>query len=326
MNEPWESAAPGRALVTGATGLVGRALLRSLAGNTIATTRRASTHAVQLEGASEVVTWDTVSTLPLNALSGVDAIFHLAGEPVAEGRWTEAKRQRIRASRTDSTRALVRSIESADARARPRVLVCASAVGIYGSRGDEVLDEDAAPGEGFLADVCRDWEAEAARAESLGVRVVSLRIGIVLAKEGGALAKMLTPFELGLGASLGSGAQWMPWIHVDDVVGLLRFAAATGTLRGPVNAVAPAPVTNAEFTRALGRAVHRPAFLRAPRFALELALGQVAAVVLASQRVVPKRAQGAGFAFAHPTLGEALAATLEGKPSSKGYRATGRFA
>lgn len=326
MNERWESTPQGRALVTGATGLVGRALLRALAGNALATTRRASTQVGQLEGASELVRWDTVSTLPSNALGGVDAIFHLAGEPVAEGRWTEAKRQRIRASRIDSTRALVRSIERIDASVRPRVLVCASAVGIYGSRGDEVLDEDTAPAEGFLADVCREWEAEAARAESLGVRVVSLRIGIVLAREGGALAKMLTPFELGLGAALGSGAQWMPWIHVDDVVGLLRFAAATGTLRGPLNAAAPVAVTNAEFTKALGRAVHRPALLRAPRFALELALGEVAAVVLASQRVVPKRALDAGFEFAHPTLDEALAATLEGKPTSTSHRAAGRFA
>lgn len=320
MNERWESTPQGRALVTGATGLVGRALLRALAGNVIATTRRPPKKAGHLDGASDLVTWDTVSTLPSNALAGVDAVFHLAGEPVAEGRWTAAKRERIRASRIDSTRALVHSIEKVDASARPRVFVCASAVGIYGSRGDEMLDEDATPAEGFLADVCREWEAEAARAESLGVRVVSLRIGIVLAKEGGALAKMLTPFELGLGAALGSGAQWMPWIHVDDVVGLLRFAAATGTLRGPVNAVAPAGVTNAEFTRALGRAVHRPTLLRAPRFALELALGELASVVLASQRVVPKRALDAGFEFAHPTLDEALAATLEGKPSGASSR------
>jgi len=309
MNERWKSTPERRALVTGATGLVGRALLRALGGEAVATTRDAS-KVKRLEGASQIVSWDARSVLPEDALADVEAIFHLAGEPVADGRWTPAKKERIWASRIDSTRALVRSIEALAPGARPRVLVSASAVGIYGSRADEVLTEDVDPAEGFLADVCREWEAEAARAESLGVRVVSLRIGIVLAKQGGALRKMLLPFELGVGAVLGKGTQWMPWIHVDDVVGLLRFAAGCDGLRGPVNAAAPSIVTNGEFTRALGRALHRPTLLRAPRFALQFGLGEVAAVVLASQRVVPKRALEAGFAFEHPELDEALAVTV----------------
>lgn len=315
MNELWKSSPERRALVTGATGLLGRALLRSLGGHSIATTRSAPPVA-GLEGA-EVVTWDARSLLPPRALVDVDAVFHLAGEPVAEGRWTDAKKKRIHDSRVASTRALVRSIEALEEGRRPRVLVSASAVGIYGSRGDEALDEDSPPAEGFLAEVCRAWEAEAARAKELGLRVVSLRIGIVLAKEGGALAKMRLPFELGLGASLGSGAQWMPWVHLDDIVALLRFAAANESVEGPLNGVAPSAATNAEFTKALGRAVRRPAVLRAPRFALELALGEAAAVVLASQRVLPKRALAAGFEFAHPTLDEALAATLEDKAASR---------
>lgn len=323
MNEQWKSDPARRALVTGSTGLVGRALLRALGGHALATTRGAP---LKLEGASEVVRWDASSRLPSGALDRVDAIFHLAGEPVAEGRWTDAKKARIAASRVDSTRAIVDSIAARQPGDRPRVLVCASAVGIYGSRADEVLDEAAAPADGFLAEVCRAWEAEAARAEALGVRVVSLRIGIVLAKEGGALAKMRLPFQLGLGAALGSGEQWMPWIHLDDVVGLLRFAAANEALRGPVNAAAPAIVTNAEFTEALGRALHRPTLLRAPRFALELALGEVAAVVLASQRVVPKRALEAGFEFSYPRLEEALAEALASEPRSARHDAARRYA
>lgn len=325
MNERWLSTPARRALVTGATGLVGRALLRSLGGNAVATTRRAST-VKDLQGADEIVAWDAASALPAPALARVDTVFHLLGEPVAEGRWTDEKKRRIRDSRVDSTRALVRSIERLDASARPRVLVCASAVGIYGSRGDEVLDEDVAAGQGFLADVCREWEAAAAGAEALGVRVVSVRIGIVLSRDGGALPKMLLPFQLGLGAALGRGTQWMPWIHLQDVVGLLRFAAANDTLHGPLNAAAPAAVMNEEFTSVLGRALHRPVFLRAPRFTLELALGELAGVVLASQRVVPKRALGAGFEFAHPTLDDALSATLEQKSLSMSDRAAGRFA
>ena len=305
----WTSSAGDRALVTGATGLVGRALLPMIGDHAIAATR----YPARARGLSgEVVGWDATSPVPAKALARVGAIFHLAGEPVAEGRWTAAKKARIQASRIESTRSIVESIAKLAPADRPRVLVCASAVGIYGSRGDELLDESAPLAEGFLAEVCLAWEAEAARAKELGVRVVSLRIGIVLSPSGGALPKMLRPFRLGLGATLGDGAQWMPWIHVDDVVGLLRFVAGNEAVEGPVNAVAPGVVSNKDFTQALGRALHRRIVLSAPKFALALALGEVSSVVLASQRVVPKRALDAGFEFAYPNIDEALAACLRG--------------
>lgn len=287
--------------------MVGQALAAELGSDVVATTRgrgRGVNHA------AETVTWDGESPLPPAALRDVDAVFHLAGEPVVDGRWDTAKKDRILLSRVDSTRALVRAFADLEQSARPRVLVCASAVGIYGSRGDELLTEDSAPAAGFLADVCRAWEEEAARARDLGIRVVSLRIGIVLAREGGALAKMLPLFRLGVGGRLGDGKQWMPWIHIDDIVGLLRFAAANDHLSGPVNAAAPQPVQNVTFTRALGKAVRRPALLPAPAFALRIALGEAANVVLASQHVVPTRATDAGYRFVHPTLAGALASLL----------------
>jgi uncharacterized protein (TIGR01777 family) len=293
--------------VTGATGMVGQALAAQLGSAVIATTRGS---ARTIAHASEVVRWDGDGQLPTAALREVDAVFHLAGEPVVEGRWDTSKKDRILLSRVDSTRALVRAFADVAPSSRPRVLVCASAVGIYGSRGDELLTEESPPAAGFLADVCRAWEEEAAKARELGVRVVSLRIGIVLATQGGALSKMLPLFRLGVGGRLGNGKQWMPWIHLDDIVGLLRFAAARDDVSGPLNAVAPEPVDNATFTRELGAALHRPALLPAPAFALRVALGEAAGVVLASQRVVPARAVQAGYRFAHPTLAGALADLL----------------
>ena len=290
--------------------MVGRALVAQLGGEVVATTR---SRGAKLEHVSEVVTWDGESELDAAALRDVEAVFHLAGEPVVEGRWDAKKKDRILRSRVESTRALVRSIASMAPASRPRVLVCASAVGIYGTRGDELLTETSAPGVGFLADVCRAWEGEAAKARELGVRVVSVRIGIVLSTAGGALAKMLPIFRAGLGGRLGDGKQWMPWIHIDDLVGLLRFAAASEELDGPVDASAPDIVNNAAFTHALGAALHRPALVPAPAFALRLALGEAASVVLASQRVVPARALEAGYRFAHPKLGEALADLLPAK-------------
>jgi uncharacterized protein (TIGR01777 family) len=307
MTQLWTSAPGRRALVTGASGTVGQALAAQLGSEVVATTRdrgRAVNHA------AETVTWDGESALPPAALREVDSVFHLAGEPVVDGRWDTAKKDRILLSRVDSTRALVRAFADLEPSARPRVLVCASAVGIYGSRGEELLTEKSAPAGGFLVEVCRAWEEEAARARDLGVRVVSLRIGIVLATEGGALAKMLPLFRLGLGGRLGDGKQWMPWIHIDDIVGLLRFAAANEHVSGPVNAAAPQPVQNVTFTRALGEAVHRPALLPAPAFALRIALGEAASVILASQHVVPARAIDAGYRFVHPTLAGALASLV----------------
>jgi len=321
MTKEWTSGVGHRALVTGATGMVGRALAAQLGGEVVATSRSAS--GAKLEHVSEVVTWDGSAPLDAAALRDVEVVFHLAGEPVVEGRWNDAKKERILRSRVDSTRALVRSIAKMDPAARPRVLVCASAVGFYGSRGDELLTETSAPGEGFLADVCRAWEGEAAKARELGVRVVSVRIGIVLSTAGGALAKMLPIFRAGLGGRLGDGKQWMPWIHIDDLVGLLRFAAASEQLDGPVDASAPELVNNAAFSRALGAALHRPALVPAPAFALRVALGEAASVVLASQRVAPARALEAGYRFAHPKLGEALADLLLSKAQAPAAAAAG---
>jgi uncharacterized protein (TIGR01777 family) len=202
------------------------------------------------------------------------------------------------------------SSEPATLDRKPEVLVSASAVGYYGDRGDEELDEATPAGHGFLAEVCSEWEREALEAEALGIRVVCVRIGIVLAPGGGALARMLTPFRMGAGGRLGSGKQWMPWIHVDDLVGVLLHASQTATVHGAINAVSPHPVTNAEFTRALGRAVHRPAFLPAPKTALRIAFGEMSEILMASQRVLPRVAERTGYAFKYTELDGALAAVM----------------
>jgi uncharacterized protein (TIGR01777 family) len=240
------------------------------------------------------------------ALNSADAIIHLAGEPVAQ-RWTPETKQRIYASRVEGTRNLVNAI-SKNAH-RPPVLVCASAIGIYGSRGDEILKEDSRPAEDFLARVVVDWENAAQSAEALGIRVVNLRFGVALGN-GGALAKMLPPFKLGIGGRLGSGNQWTSWIHIDDAVSLILFAMENGQVRRAVNATAPHPVTNAQFTRELARVLHRPAIFPVPPFALRLMFGEMAEVVLASQRVLPAAAQAAGFEFRYSDLAPALANLL----------------
>lgn len=245
---------------------------------------------------------------PDGALRGVDAVFNLAGEPVAEGRWTVEKKRLIRDSRVLSTRNLIAGLAAQET--RPRVLVSASAVGYYGDRGDEELDEMSLAGRGFLADVCAQWEREALAAERLGIRVVCVRTGVALSSRGGALARMLTPFRLGAGGRLGSGRQWMPWIHLDDVVGIMMHASRDDTLRGAINAVGPRPVTNTEFTAALGHAVHRPALLPVPSAALRLAFGEMSEILTASQRVFPKVAERTGYAFKYSDLKGALDAVL----------------
>lgn len=294
------------ALVTGASGLVGRQLIQQLPGARVLSRSPAA-------GSGGAVTrawqWQPERQhAPTAAFERVEAVFHLAGEPVAEGRWTREKKQRIRDSRVLGTRNLVASM--AQILPRPRVLVCASAIGFYGDRGDTPVDEASEPGRGFLSEVCRAWEAEALEAEKLGVRVVLARIGLVLAPHGGALERMLLPFRLGVGGKLGSGQQWMSWVHLDDVVGLLLHAAQRKELRGPLNVVSPAPVTNESFTKALGSALRRPTLMTAPRLALRVALGEMSEVLLESQRVVPRVAQQSGYSFAHPELGSALAACL----------------
>jgi uncharacterized protein (TIGR01777 family) len=289
--------------VTGSSGFLGSALVSSLAAGghrVIPLVRR------EVRPGEDALRWDPVSgaiASPGPAIA--DAVVHLAGESIAGGRWTAAKKQRIRESRVDATRRLTDTLTRLAK--PPTVLVCASAIGYYGNRGDEVLSEESRPGTGFLADVGREWEAASAAAILQGIRVVTLRIGIVLSPAGGALAKMLTPFRLGLGGVIGGGAQWMSWIALDDVIGALRHALGTDAMRGPVNAVAPAPVTNAEFTRTLGRVLRRPTLVPMPAFAARLALGEMAdELLLSSQRVMPARLLASGFAFRYPTLESAL--------------------
>jgi uncharacterized protein (TIGR01777 family) len=299
-----------KALVTGATGFVGPRLLRLLDRPVVVTRNPDRARSVVGHLAERIIRWDPLEgPPPAEAFDGVDVVLHLAGESVAEGRWTAAQKNRIRDSRVVGTRHLVQGI--AQAARKPAVLVSASAVGYYGDRGDEELTESAPPADDFLAKVCVDWEREAAAAEKAGVRVVTARTGIVLGAGGGALAKMLTPFKLGGGGPLGNGRQWMPWVHVADLARLYVHAADTPTIRGPMNAVAPNPVRNLEFTKALGRALHRPAFIPAPYFGLRLLFGEFAQVLFASQRVIPRVALDTGFVFQFPEIAGALREILD---------------
>jgi len=282
-----------RIAVTGASGFIGSRLCDAA---------RARGHAVITVGrTSGERRWDPMAGPA--PLQGADAVVHLAGEPVAEGRWSREKMDRIRDSRVTGTRNLVAGLRDAPA----KTLVCASATGYYGSRGDEELTEDSAPGGDFLAGVCRDWEAEAARS---GIRTVSVRIGIVLGAEGGALAKMRLPFSLGLGGRLGDGMQWMSWIHVDDLVALLLHGLETDGLSGPLLGTSPSPATNRDFTKTLGRVLGRWTILPMPAWTLRLIVGPVAEVLVGSQRCRPRRTLDSGFAFRHPELEPALRGLL----------------
>jgi uncharacterized protein (TIGR01777 family) len=296
--------------VTGATGFIGRSLCAELVrrGHQVVALTGDPERARTVLPAAEAVHWSKGEPRPLPS---VDAVVNLAGEPVA-GRWTPEKKRRLRESRVDGTRRLVAAIRAMDP--RPSVLVSVSAVGYYGDRGEETLTEASAPGDSFLAHLCRDWEAEAAQAEEIGVRVARLRLGVVLDRDGGALQQMLTPFRLGVGGPLGSGRQWFPWIHRADVVGLFLFALETPTAVGPVNAVAPEAVRNRDFTHTLGRILHRPTLLPAPPFALRLLLGEFAGELLGSQHVVPDQARALGYPFRFPQLEPALRDILEGTP------------
>jgi uncharacterized protein len=299
-------------LITGATGLVGSALTGELAqaGHTVCRLVRPETKSEATRDASGFdVKWNPL-TGELDALAvGADAVVNLAGASIAQGRWTAQRKCELRGSRVDSTRALVHAL--ATMALRPRVLISASAIGIYGDRGDEVLTEESRLGRDFLSEVAAAWEAEAEKAEALGIRVVQTRFGLILARQGGALAKMARPFRMGVGGKLGSGQQWVSWISLEDVVAILRLALENGAVRGPINVVSPQPVRNSEFTAALAKALHRPAVLPAPAMALRLMLGAMAdALLLASQRVIPEQLEKLGYKHLNTSLAKKLVSLL----------------
>jgi len=312
MNDGSPDAAPSRdhqnahptVAITGASGLVGTRLTNELenAGSRVIRMTRSAP-----QGRSNTVQWSPGSLDP-NALDGVDAVVHLAGEPIAQ-RWTSAVKERIRDSRVEGTRTIAGALASMSR--PPAVLVCASAIGYYGFRGDEELTESSAPGEGFLPEVCLAWEEAARPAAEAGIRVVHVRISLVLSPHGGALKKMLPPFRLGLGGRLGNGQQWMSWIALDDLVAVIRRALDDPSMQGAYNAAAPNPVRNAAFTKTLGRVLHRWTPFPVPGFALRLLFGEMSQVLLGSQRVLPRRLQDADFAFAFPQLEGALRHVLD---------------
>lgn len=299
-------------LVTGSTGLVGGALVNALAreGHTVCRLVRPQTRAEGGTRGGFDVRWNPQTGELGGAAVGADAVVNLAGASIADGRWTESRKWLLRSSRVDTTHALVSALGKMNA--KPSVLVSASAIGFYGNRGDEVLTENSTPGAGFLSDLAKDWEAEALRAEMLRTRVVLLRFGIILAKHGGALPKMMTPFKLGLGGKIASGRQWMSWIALEEVVEIIKFVLATRDVSGAINVVGPEPVRNTKFSHALAQALHRPAVFSAPAIALRLALGHemAEALLLSSQRVIPAALARIGYRFAHPQLEPALKAIL----------------
>jgi uncharacterized protein (TIGR01777 family) len=300
----------GGVLLTGGTGLIGGRFLESLGPSSrpIRCLTRTPAKAA-LETGIEILAWDG-RELPAQALQGCSAVVHLAGEPVFGGLPTAARREAIRASRVDSTRSIVSALREMPSEQRPATFVCASAVGVYGARGEQTLDETAEPGSGFLAEVCRQWETAARAAEESNVRVVVLRTGIVLAKRGGALPMMALPFRLGVGGRTGSGTQWVPWIHVDDVVRMIAAILDDDRWRGPVNAVAPNPVRNSQLSTALAQTLRRPSWLPVPEFALRVALGEMSNELLGSRRCIPQCALDLGFEFTHTEVETALAAEL----------------
>lgn len=298
-----------KCIVSGGTGFIGRRLVDSLLADkhyVAVWSRRPGT---EIRDAVASFYWDPMQGEPAEeSINDFDAVVHLAGEPVAQ-RWTPEVKRKIRESRVLGTRHLVDAL--AKATRRPEVLVCASAIGYYGARGDEAVDETSAPGSGFLAGVCEEWEREADRAVELGMRVVKIRIGVVLGRDGGMLEKMLPAFKAFAGGRLGSGKQWLSWIHVDDLVTMFR-SAVEQEFRGVYNGTAPTPVTNAQFTAALGKALQRPAFLQIPPFALKVLFGELADSMLTGARVLPKAAEGRGFVWQYPELNAALNRELHG--------------
>jgi uncharacterized protein (TIGR01777 family) len=299
-------------LLSGASGLIGEALSKAFADRGLPVQRLVR----HRPASSDQIQWNPAATPAVQSdaekLEGLGAAIHLSGANLADHRWTAAYKDEIRQSRVHSTRVLAETL--ARLKQPPKALLVASATGIYGDRRDEVLDEDSAPGTGFIADLCRDWESAANPARDAGIRVVHLRFGVVLTPGEGALGRMTPIFRLGLGGRLGSGRQWMSWISLSDAVAAILFILDSPALAGPVNFSSPHPVTNADFTRALARALHRPAILPVPAFALRLAMGEMADEVLGfSTRALPTRLTAANFHYTHPTLGLALAAMLHSK-------------
>jgi hypothetical protein len=294
-------------LISGSHGLVGTAFIKSLEtdGHEIF---RLVRHYPNSEAEIE---WSPDRySIQLARIEGFDAVVNLAGESIAEGRWSDEKKRRIRESRVKGTKLLGDAL--ANLAKPPKTFICASAIGYYGNRGDETLTESSTPGDDFLADVCVEWEKATTLATEKGIRVVNARFGVILDAHGGALAKMLPPFRMGIGGKIGSGKQWMSWIALDDVVGALKFALANETLKGPVNFVAPNPVTNAEFTKTLGKVLSRPTLFAIPAFGVRLAFGEMAdALLLSSQRVEPERLKTTGYEFQYSQLQTALSHALQ---------------
>ena len=297
-------------LIPGSTGLVGTALTQDLqrAGHTVCRLVRPGTAPNASQGFD--VNWNPATGELGGAAVGADAVVNLAGASIADKRWTPQRKHLLRSSRIDTTRALVQAL--AKMSARPSVLISASATGIYGNRGGVTLTEASEPGTDFLSEIAREWESEALKAEVLGIRVVRARFGIILSKQGGALPQMMRPFQFFVGGKIGPGKQWMSWITLDDVVAILRLSLENANLSGPLNVVSPQPVTNADFTKILAAALHRPALFPAPAFALRLLLGELAdALLLSSQRVLPTQLQKLNHQFLHPDLAAALATILQ---------------
>ncbi|HXZ42581.1 MAG TPA: TIGR01777 family oxidoreductase [Terriglobales bacterium] len=298
------SAAPGKVLVSGSSGLIGSVLCSFLTADGYQITRLVR----GTSSGENQIAWDLDRPLSPESVSGFDAVVHLAGESIV-GRWTDEKKAAIRHSRVSKTKNLAKAL--AEAPQRPQVFISASAIGYYGNRGQETLHEDSPVGRGFLADVCREWEFATSPAADAGIRTAQTRFGIVLSKAGGALAKMLTPFRLGIGGNMGDGHQWWSWIDLQDVVGAIEHVIKTGSLRDAVNVVSPNPVTNAEFTKALSSVLSRPAVFPMPVFVARLALGQMAdELLLASQRVEPVKLLASGYVFQQPNLRQSLQAIL----------------
>jgi len=293
-------------LITGATGFIGQALVNALLkqDHRVIVVSRSARQLESREGRVRHVAWNPEDEKTvLREIDGTDAVINLVGEPIAQ-RWTEKRKQKILKSRVQTARIIHQSIK--EATVKPQVLINASAVGYYGARGNEALGEEAAPGSGFLAEVCKSWEAHAIRAEDFNVRVVRLRIGVVLDQGGGALKLMLPPFKLGLGGWLGSGNQWFSWIHREDLIQLVLFCLDHELIKGAVNAVSPLPVTNKVFSLVLAQVLKRPCLFPVPAFALKLLMGEMSEMLLTGQRVVPRKAQEAGFSFQYPDIRKAL--------------------